>query len=337
MAIIHANGFGTVPVSGDYFGLVNGGTGASTWSREVGRTAGGYALRHTNSTSGNGAATAGRLNLPSGLLTTEFSLGFALNHRAAWTPLGVGLFGVDLENNGWVNLGTGSPNTYGVGPGITAWAILDSTVTGIGWHWWNFIFRRSATVGFFQVHRDGVLLAQVTPDTVPTVAATYIRVLLGNANGGAQVDIADLVFRDDATVIPDSVVSSLFPDATTAGAWVGSDGDSVNNHLLVNESPTYSAATYVGSATVGAVDTYTLGNLPSTAASVAAVQVGARAFKGDAGSRTITPMINGVAGAAVDPGGGSTVYNLTTTNPSGGAAWDTASVNAMTAGIKVMS
>ena len=111
----------------------------------------------------------------------------------------------------------------------------------------------------------------------------------------------------------------------------------MDNHLLVNENPTYNAATYVGSAAVNALDTYTVANLPNAASSVTAVQVGVRAFKSDAGVKTLSPMINGVAGAATDPGGGSTIYQLATINPSGGAAWNTTSVNAMNVGIKVIS
>jgi len=271
------------------------------------------------------------------LVNTQCSVGFALNHRSDFTANQGSIFGIQWgATNIW--FGTGSACLYDYGSGASAWNILNSSVTGIGWHWWNIVTVYSGSTGFTRVYRDGTLLAEQQPDTTwGGGAATDFTILLGNANGSAQVDIADLIVRNDTTLIPDSRVDTIFPDGTSAAAWVGSDGDSVNNHLLINENTTYNSATYVGSGTVNATDTYTMSNLLSSALSVSAVQVATRVFKTDAGIRTVAPMINGVAGTATDPGGGATLYNLTTTNPSGGAAWDTASVNAMTAGIKVVS
>jgi hypothetical protein len=336
MAIVHVNGFGTLPVAGDYLTPTVAASGTSTFSRQVGRY-NGYALRHSNSTSG----TAGNLTARLGRVATvnEFSLGVAINHRGSWAPSSATFgFLIDAATDWEVQLGSAG-NVYVAASGATAWTTVDGSATATGWHWWNLLYRFSATVGVCEVYRDGALLARANGDTAPTggLAPIGVTLYLGNDNGGAQADFGDLVWRDDATVIPDTVVSSLFPDGTSAGAWLGSDGNSVDNHLLVNDNPTYSAATYVGSATVSATDTYTVGNLPNSAASVDAVQIGARSFKSDAGAKTLAPMINGTAGTAADPGGGATIYQLATTNPSGGAAWDTTSVNAMTAGIRVVS
>jgi len=336
MAIVHINGFGTIPVSGDYVVPINATSGTSTLTQQAGRN-GGLALRHRNGTTNATNGYVARLALP---ILSEFAVGVAINHRAAWVPSSR-TFGFEiLHNNGNntdIQLGTGSSNVYQAASGTDAWTVSDATATGVGWHWWVWMFKWDGSVGLHRVYRDGILLAQQGTDTVPTAGAIQsgVNISLGNDNGGAQADFADLIVRNDATYIPDTVVISLFPDGTSAAGLVGSDGDSVNNHLLVNENPTYSAANYVGSATVGATDTYTMSGLPAMVGTVSAVQASTRAFKNDAGVKTMATLINSTQGTAVDPGGGATVYQVTTTD--GGTAWDTTRVNAATLGVKVVS
>lgn len=339
MAIVHVNGFGTIPVAGDYVTPTNASSGTSTFSRQTGRY-GGYALRHSNSTNGSWYSYAGKLRLavPTGL---EFSLGVAINHRATNTSASqcFGFYADSSSGNWEVSLGTEAANAYNNPSNTSAWSIVDGTLTSIGWHWWNWVFKSNATAGICQLYRDGTLIAQTGTDTTPYSAALpwlNFIIYLGNDNGGAQADFGDLIIKNDATTIADSVVTSLFVDGTTANAWVGSDGNSTDNHLLIDENPTYSAADYVGATTVGALDTYTVGNLPNTASSVHAVQVGARAFKSDAGAKTMRTRINSQNGTASDPGGGATIYQLATTSD-GSTAWNTTSVNAMTASVEVVS
>lgn len=338
MAVVHVNGFGTVPVVGDYISPVVATSGISTFSRQAGRS-GGYALRHTNSSASASVTRVAKLTLTP---TSDFTLGVAVNHRAAWTPnadaLGFRAF-ISPAGVGWgIHLGTGAANTYAVPGGVTAWTIVDATPSGTGWHWWCWVFRANAATGLCQLYRDGTLIAQADGDTVSssgTGVVTSIDMFMGNDNGGAQADFADLIIRNDATVIPDSSVATLFPSATTAAGWLGSDGNSVNNEALVNENPDHNPATYVAAATAGTLDTYTLADLPSTATSVLAVQVAARATKSDTGAKTMQVLANANTGPAFDPGAAGTVYGVFETDS--GSAWTTASINAMTAGIKVVS
>lgn len=341
MAIIHVNGFGTLPTPGDAVTLGTSVAGTSTWSRQTGRN-GGYALRHSNSTNSASNSYTARLYLPVPL-GQEFSLGVAVNHRASFTSPNNSIFGFSAapaSSGDWsVQLATGVANTYAnnVG-GTSAWTVVDSSATSVGWHWWNWVFKSHATSGICAVYRDGTLLAQTGTDTAPSTLLPWLSfsIWMGNANGGAQGDFGDLIIRDDASIIPDSVVTSLYPNGTSANAWVGSDGNSTDNHLLIDEETTYDPADYVGSGTLNALDTYTLGDLPNSASSVHAVQVAARAFKSDAGSRQLQTQINSQAGTATDPGGAGTVYQLATTSD-GSTAWNTTSVNAATVGIKVAS
>jgi len=340
MAVVHLNGFGTNIVAGDYIATGNNGAGTSTFSRQAGRNSG-FVLRHSNSASTTSYQNAGHLIFPAGLGAAQFSIGWSLNHRAAWTPANSSsacAVGFSIANGSQssylaASFGTGTSNVYDRSF-YSPWTVSDSSITGVGWHWWNAVWKYGSSDGYLKIYRDGTLLATAGPDLTWS-AVGFIRAYLGNANGGAQCDLGDLIVRNDVTLIPSQQVITLFPTATTAAAWLGSDGNSVNNEALVNENPDHNAATYVGSPTVGAVDTYTVADLPGTATSVLAVQVGAKAVKSDAGAKTMQVLANANTGTAIDPGGGTTVYGVFELNA--GAAWTTATVNSVTAGIKVVS
>jgi hypothetical protein len=341
MAITMINGFGTFPVAGDYLVMLGAsGGGTSTYTRVTGRY-GGYALRYANSNNYADASYVGRMTVP--FTGTAVSMGIAINHVEAWATRSDHQFGMSLMRSSSdlyqaVRMGTGTANAYSDTGGATAWTVVDSSVTGLGWHWWNWVFTYASSGGICRLYRDGTLIAQADGNTTNYYGApTEFRIYLGSNPGSAKADFADLVVKNDATTIADTVVVSLFPDGTSAAGLTGSDSDQVNNHLLVNENPTYDATAYVGSATAGATDTYTLANLAVTPSAIQAVQASARAFKSDAGAKTAATLINGTQGTAIDPGGSKTLYQLALTNPSGGAAWDTASVNAMTMGVRVVS
>lgn len=82
----------------------------------------------------------------------------------------------------------------------------------------------------------------------------------------------------------DCSIETIRPDGNGASsAWVGSDGNSVDNYLLVDDIG--SSVDYVGTSTVGARDLYALGPLVSAAAgNVLAVQVELYAAKSDSGA-----------------------------------------------------
>lgn len=121
----------------------------------------------------------------------------------------------------------------------------------------------------------------------------------------------------------------------------GSDGDSVNNYLHVDEIPSASNdADYVGSATVDQQDTYAHSDLTITAGTVLDVKVSQRAYKSDAATRGFASIVRSggsdVATADRALGTGAQRWidryavNPVTANP-----WTLAEINALEAGFRV--
>jgi hypothetical protein len=125
-----------------------------------------------------------------------------------------------------------------------------------------------------------------------------------------------------------------------SSGMVGSDGNSTDNYLLVDDPPPPNSDTdYVVGDSVGDKDTYAMQDLTPTAGTVFGIQVGHWAKKTDAGARSIC---NVVRSASVEED--SADYSLGTDydynfdiredDPSGNQ-WTISSVNAMEAGTKV--
>lgn len=134
-------------------------------------------------------------------------------------------------------------------------------------------------------------------------------------------------------------VEALFPNGNgNASQLDGSDGNTTDNYLLVDEASP-STADYVESSDVGDKDTYAYGNLTSVAGGVAAVQILPYAAKTDAGTRSIVSVAR-LSGTEVDsadkPLSVSYQYlpDVREAKP-GGGAWDIAAVNGAEFGVKV--
>lgn len=136
-------------------------------------------------------------------------------------------------------------------------------------------------------------------------------------------------------------VEALDPNGNGATSnGVGSDGNSVDNYALLEETPTGSTASYVDLNATGDKDTYAHENsgLP-TGNAVKGVMVWADAQKTDAGARTITPVarLSGVevdgAALALLNGTYKGVGDVFQTKP-GGGGWTVADVNAAEFGVK---
>lgn len=140
----------------------------------------------------------------------------------------------------------------------------------------------------------------------------------------------------------DITVETLYPDGMDTTAWTGSDGDAVNNHLLVDEPGTPVDTDYVQSSTVAAREVYTVQNLSRTSGSVLGTMVQCRANKSDSGAR-------GLKVVAKESGGTirSTADNALTTTftdypfamekKNDGTAWTITDINALGIGVEVGS
>jgi len=157
--------------------------------------------------------------------------------------------------------------------------------------------------------------------------------------------VDDVVVMDSSgsamnDLIGDIKVECLLPNGNgNSSQLAGSDGNSTDNYALVDEVPANADTDYVQSATVGQKDTYTYGNLATTAGTVHGVQVATYARKTDAGTRKIASVAR-LSTTEEDSAEFilSTSYQVLTdvrpTKP-GGGAWTIADVNNAEFGVKV--
>lgn len=120
---------------------------------------------------------------------------------------------------------------------------------------------------------------------------------------------------------------------------VGSDGDSVNNYLHIDENPYQaSASDYNQILTDGEIDLYALADLPVTTGQIASVEVAHIAAKTDAGPKSIRSVVrtNGSNFGGTDSALATNSYtphrNTWRTNPDTGLPWTIAEINALQAG-----
>jgi len=123
--------------------------------------------------------------------------------------------------------------------------------------------------------------------------------------------------------------------------FVGSDADSTDNYLLVDDAGAPDDdSTYVESSTPGDKDTYAFGNLPASAATVHAVGVKVIAKKIDVGAPDLIAVARSSTTEDDSPSlGVGTTYiarqGIFEEDPNTSAAWAPAAVDAAEFGIKV--
>lgn len=184
-----------------------------------------------------------------------------------------------------------------------------------------------------------------TQDTRNAGNATADTITIGGSTGlSTTFDVCDLYVCDTAgstnnDFLGDVRVEAIFPSGNgTTSNLVGSDGNSTDNYLLVDETAP-DTADYVESSTVTDKDTYAFGNLTSTSGSVYGVQVLPYAAKTDAGVRSIVSVAR-LSGTEVD-GATKTLSTTPTYYPDiretkpGGGAWSISDVNSAEFGVKV--
>jgi hypothetical protein len=140
--------------------------------------------------------------------------------------------------------------------------------------------------------------------------------------------------------IGDVRVESIFPNGNgNSSQLVGSDGNSTDNYLLVDETAPNDDTDYVESSTVGDKDTYAYSNVTPTTGTVHGVQLLPYAKKTDAGTRSIVSVARH---SGTEEDSSAKTLNSTyaylpdvrETKP-GGGAWSISDVNAAEFGVKV--
>lgn len=155
--------------------------------------------------------------------------------------------------------------------------------------------------------------------------------------------IMDTTGSDNNDLIYDGKIEALYPNGNgTYSDFVGSDGNSTDNYLLVDEAPPDDDTSYVESSTITNFDTYVFQNMTITDNPVRAVQVNSFAKKNDAGLREIVlnATVSGVDWYSLENITLETSYRyfseILELDPNG-VPWNNSSVNSAEFGIGVVA
>lgn len=245
----------------------------------------------------------------------------------------------------------GSTGLMEIRRGSSGGTLLATGTQAIANNQWNYFevsCTISDTVGEVHVRLNGSTTDDVsyTGDTKNAGTATMIdKIQLATSNGFSNRFADVYILNDTGTTnnnfLGDVTVRTLSPSGNgTYSQLLGSDADSVNNYLLVDEHP-YSGTDYVGSATTGQKDTYAIADLPAGVSTVYAVQIAGMMAKSDA---TLAQARYVVRSGGTDYGGTTRAlnttftgyYDLFETDPATGVAWTPSGVNNMESGMEVM-
>lgn len=233
--------------------------------------------------------------------------------------------------------------------GTAAGTILATSTTPMPYEWCyiEISVTISDTVGEVHVRLNGATsdLVSYTGDTKNAGTNTTIdRISFTTIINGSQV--SDVYILDDTgsannAFLGDVGVRAMTPNGNgNSSQLLGSDGNSTDNYLLVDEAP-FSAADYAGSATVGQKDTYAMNNLPSGATTVYGVQIAANMVKSDAGAASARTVIRSggtdYTGTSQTLSTSSATYvSLYEQDPATSAAWTVGNANSAEAGMEVV-
>jgi hypothetical protein len=236
------------------------------------------------------------------------------------------------------------------GNGTTLLATIPYTFNTSAYVYVEFRAKIDNSAGEWELRVDGVTLDSATGVDTQTSGNAYANILwLGEITNNASHDL----YYDDLYVLEtagggeddflgDVRVECLFPNGNGAtNDWDGSDGNSVDNYLLVDETAPNGDTDYVESTSVADRDLYEYGNLATASGTVYGVQILPSAKKTDTGARSIASVARLTGGTdevgADLPLGTAYAYRIEGVREEkpGGGAWTIADVNAAQFGTEV--
>lgn len=236
-----------------------------------------------------------------------------------------------------------SDNTMRLFRGTTQLA-ASSALTGIlnSWHFLEMSFSIADSGGTCAGYVDGTQVVTFTGDTKNGgTTGHFDSIVIGN---GGQVGVAqwdDIYWSDSATPLGDRRVDVIYPNADTAQKDFHPQSGS-NNYAMVADIPNDGDTSYVFTGSSSAEDLYDVVSLPTSSASIEAVQVNAVARRVDAGGSTLT--LEAKSGSTKHSDGGHTLSTnyvnyqmLLLTNPDTSAAWTDTDITGLKLGISVVN
>jgi hypothetical protein len=220
---------------------------------------------------------------------------------------------------------------------------------------WYFVEMKTTidnSAGVAIVRLNGAVVINLSGLDSQQSANAYADTVRVGASGDGNVNVAlvdDIYICDGQTGAGSNPCNDFLGDVRcdyeaangngNSSQWVGSDANSVDNYLLVDESPPDDDSTYVESSTVGNKDTYAAANAVPATGTVFGIQPVLRARKTTGGARSIASVVR-YSATEVDSANRALGTNyeylldIRETKP-GGGDWDITSVNGLEIGQKV--
>jgi hypothetical protein len=190
--------------------------------------------------------------------------------------------------------------TRGQGFGLVVLAESDpNIITYDAWHYIETQVKIADADGYVEVRLDGSTVLVYVGDTQDggTGIPNFVGIV-GNGFSAQGCSFDDVYILNEQGPAPwnsflgDTRCFPLYPNGNgNYSQLVGSDADSVDNYLLVDEVGTPSNADYVGSVTPGDKDTYLFGNVPVDVGTIRAVETRMYAAKTETGHKAIRVLI----------------------------------------------
>ena len=183
----------------------------------------------------------------------------------------------------------------------TAGTLLASVTPNVwfpeSWHYVELGAKIHDSTGWVELRQDGVEILRFDGDTRNAGTDGLIDMVVFNQETNAgSFNLDDVyILNEQGSVnnswLGDTRVYPLYPNGNgNYSQLVGSDGNSTDNYLLVDEVGTPNTADYVGSATDGDQDSYTFEDLPVSVGTIRGVEVRMHAAKDDTGTKQIRSL-----------------------------------------------
>jgi len=203
----------------------------------------------------------------------------------------------------------------------------------------------SISAGSCKVRVNGVdwLTVAIGQDTQVTANASVNELLIGSSGTNMNGYVDDLYLCNSSgstnnDFLGDCRIDALYP--TSDGNYSQFTPSTGTDHYALVDESTPNTSDYNESSTLNHIDSYGMGNLPTSPTTVYGVQVCDAALKDDAGARGLSPFIRSSSTDSVGTElslSTSQLYALAIweTDPATSAAWTVSGVNAAEVGGKV--
>jgi len=286
--------------------------------------------------------------------TKAFHVGFAIRHVGSFSAAVALLdilestttnyFNFYMDASGSLTVGKDNTQTGAPTPAYSCGSFTVDT-----WHYVEITALIHNSAGAIKIKIDGVQTLDVsgidTQNSATAPTAGNNAILKFEATVSKDLWIDDLVMAEASSTtlefLGEVAILPGRPDSSVTSDMTGSDGNQVNNHLLVDEDPP-DTADYVESATVGHKDTYGTDLAIASGTTILGVAVKSYALKDDGGARTMGLYIKENATADTSAGKGlstspAIISEIWEVNPDTSSAWTVTAVNAAEIGVEIVS